>query len=480
MYSGDQLQVGTFNINIHYEYSIKYQVIGWCVHSHLPEVVSHASRGFPNSPLQKRSHNISFLMPCLQADDKFNHLKDDSYGIDLPTSATKAENLCKIKRDQSPLIPEFQLDELIRGEFLGSGSFSNVYEIVNFRLRDDAENDKKISPESKMKSSRKFLAQRCLQGGKSGDVRYAIKCLRHDIVSNPRMFEHGIMDLVTESQFLSSIEHPNIIKIRGVAQAIGELGYTCIIMDRLYDTLECRMKSWREMFDINDDQSSSSLSSSSSSSSLSSFRRRMRRKKNTRNNNCHHQQRNLNDDKCFLSGRLRIALDIAGALQYLHSQRITYRDLKPDNLGFDMNNGIKIFDFGLAKELPPLQDTFVTTYELSGGCGTLRYMAPEVAQGQPYNFSVDVYSFAIVLWELLTLQKAFEKLEKSKHKRKRNESKREIHYTQVVLGGQRPTLAGIPSKFIQNLLTLAWSADMRERPDMNEICRVLKDEIRPI
>ena len=47
---------------------------------------------------------------------------------------------------------------------------------------------------------------------------------------------------------------------------------------------------------------------------------------------------------------------------------------------------------------------------MSGGTGSRRFMAPEVALGEPYNLSADIYSFAILLWELVALDKAFGKL----------------------------------------------------------------------
>lgn len=54
------------------------------------------------------------------------------------------------------------------------------------------------------------------------------------------------------------------------------------------------------------------------------------------------------------------------------------RDLKPDNLGFNSNNELKLFDFGLAKRLTPEIATDNDLYLLTGNTGSLRYMAPEV------------------------------------------------------------------------------------------------------
>lgn len=65
--------------------------------------------------------------------------------------------------------------------------------------------------------------------------------------------------------------------------------------------------------------------------------------------------------------------------------RILHRDIKPQNVGFDIRGDIKIFDFGLAKELKPCDREGKDQFRTSGLAGTRRYMAPEVAQVMPYG-----------------------------------------------------------------------------------------------
>merc|ERR1712183_1116963 len=105
--------------------------------------------------------------------------------------------------------------------------------------------------------------------------------------------------------------------------------------------------------------------------------------------------------------KMTSAYDLSDALGYLHGRGIIYRDLKPTNIGFDVRDDVKLFDFGLAKELDPKTKLDGAVYNLSGNTGSLRYMAPEVAKEQPYNTSVDVYSFAILLWQICTLETPF-------------------------------------------------------------------------
>ena len=103
--------------------------------------------------------------------------------------------------------------------------------------------------------------------------------------------------------------------------------------------------------------------------------------------------------------RLQWAAETAKGLSYLHSRSppIVHRDLKSGNLLLCEDWHIKVSDFGLArtKSADPAR-TLVGTYA---------WMAPEVLEQRPYDERADVYSFAIVLWELLTLQEPFKGLE---------------------------------------------------------------------
>ena len=112
---------------------------------------------------------------------------------------------------------------------------------------------------------------------------------------------------------------------------------------------------------------------------------------------------------------VRCAVQLGRALRYCHREAlpgcaVLHRDLKPDNVGLTPDGLIVVFDFGLAKIASPCEAGEPAAERgprLTGQTGSLRYMAPEVALCEPYDERADVYSFAIIVWQMAALAVPF-------------------------------------------------------------------------
>ena len=101
------------------------------------------------------------------------------------------------------------------------------------------------------------------------------------------------------------------------------------------------------------------------------------------------------------------------------------------------------------------------TYAMSGKTGSLRYMAPEVVNNEPYNFKVDVYSFGVIFWEILSGKKSFQGTTEEKF------------LLSVIADNKRPTPDKAWPKKVIDLMEKCWDVDMSRRPTFTKIIQVL-------
>ncbi|KAF8701056.1 hypothetical protein HU200_033951 [Digitaria exilis] len=150
-----------------------------------------------------------------------------------------------------------------------------------------------------------------------------------------------------------------------------------------------------------------------------------------------------------------VAMDVSKGMSYLHQNNIIHRDLKTANLLMDENGTVKVADFGVARVKA---QSGVMTAET----GTYRWMAPEVIEHKPYDHKADVFSFGILLWELLTGKIPYEYLTPLQAA------------VGVVQKGLRPTIPKHAHAKLSELLQKCWQQDPAERPDFSEILETLQ------
>ncbi len=120
-----------------------------------------------------------------------------------------------------------------------------------------------------------------------------------------------------------------------------------------------------------------------------------------------------------IADALRVARQIAEAVEYAHERGIIHRDLKPANIKVTPDGTVKVLDFGLAKAMDATGDAAFSLHgsmspTLSLGAthaglilGTAAYMAPEQAKGKSVDRRADIWAFGVVLYEMLTGQRMF-------------------------------------------------------------------------
>lgn len=324
-------------------------------------------------------------------------------------------------------IPKFARTELTLGRLVGKGGFSLVFEVVKLEVEEVYDISKRSA------SERREVAKESID--ENGMPRFAVKMLRDDLIDE----EHskGVIDLAVEARFLRRLSHPNIIAMRATANSDPLESRFFIVLEVLHSTLEERLPEWR------------------------------RKINSTRSMWCGPMGYCCVDKDAIQATwleRIGIARCIASALNYLHKESIIYRDLKPENVGFDPDGQVKIFDFGLSKRLLPDDRTANGLYRLTGNTGSLRYMAPEVALNQSYNTKADSYSFAIVLWQLCSLTVPYAGYNVR------------MHADLVVGKGHRPHLHRSWPLSWGALMQACWSSDIEERFDFDRILAILDDE----
>lgn len=368
-------------------------------------------------------------------------------------------------------LPEIDVEDLTLGRVLGRGAFCVVYECANTtmgttfsrsidsdrsersilsvptnsgigkfgkrfrraRKHSDESSDNSSLGSSNVTEIRRRRPARRQSVSKSGE-KYVLKKLSPELARSDKInFLKGTVDLAMETRFLAKLDHENIVSITGVSSSGAFSDGYFIVLEKLNETLGKRVKTWMDL-----DRQCKGITGVFTGS-----------KKKTRR---------------LKLEQISAARNLAAGMEYLHQQNVVFRDLKPDNVGFTTEGILKIFDFGLAKELRDDERVEGGFYNMTGCTGAIRYMSPENLQGKPYNLKTDVYSWAMIMWNILALEPPFALYTE------------EMIIDRATRRGYRPKIFSTWSDRMTHVMKKGWSANPNERPAFSEIATELMHE----
>ncbi|KAH3743409.1 tyrosine protein kinase [Pelomyxa schiedti] len=158
--------------------------------------------------------------------------------------------------------------------------------------------------------------------------------------------------------------------------------------------------------------------------------------------------------------KLRCITDCARGVAFLHSSSILHRDLKPDNLlmvstADDAPIHCKLSDFGTSRGV----NKNATMQQLTKQIGTPVFMAPEIIQDGPYSTSADVFSFAILVFQVWTEKEPYDVAQFSSVWK----------ISDFVISGSRLPIPDTVPPSMRELISACWAQDPADRPDFNTI-----------
>jgi serine/threonine protein kinase len=170
-----------------------------------------------------------------------------------------------------------------------------------------------------------------------------------------------------------------------------------------------------------------------------------------------------NAQSLSLIARLRLARDAALGMLWLHRSKpaIVHRDLKLSNLLVDEHLNCKVADFGLS-QFKPFGEQFYLQ-DLGSGQGTIWTLAPEVMRREPFNDRADVYSFAVCLWELVTLGEPYADFQFVSQL-----------IDAVAVRHVRPPIPPETNTRLGELIAASWAPAARDRPDFAVVIKAIE------
>ncbi|RWS26942.1 hypothetical protein B4U80_07497 [Leptotrombidium deliense] len=177
----------------------------------------------------------------------------------------------------------------------------------------------------------------------------------------------------------------------------------------------------------------------------------------------------LEDNSCTLNAcvRTNFCSQILSALNYCHQKQIIHLDLKPSNIVVTADNVCKIIDFGCSRGIDGIENSAYFENFESYTLGTVRYMAPELFKNSKPTTKCDIYSFGIIMWQLVCRTIPYSNIESP-----------EIIIYKVVAENLRPTFSNEAMLNFNKYCELAqccWNKSPSERPSAQHLLLKLSE-----
>ena len=211
---------------------------------------------------------------------------------------------------------------------------------------------------------------------------------------NLRVGDNNLSKFINEINIISSLRHPNIVLYMGAS--VDKENYYMISEYLPNGTLFDLLHNNNNTNSNNNNKNNNNYGENINNNSLISTNN------NSINNNNNffnfNSFDNYSKNSFYLndSNKIKIALQIALVIKYLHSRKIVHCDLKSPNILIDKNYNIKLGDFGLSRFIGKNSEN------IKGKIGTPHWMAPEILLGGKYEYHSDIFSYGMILWEILT------------------------------------------------------------------------------
>ena len=366
-------------------------------------------------------------------DEKLNSMPD------IKKNANNNQNKEK-KNENNPFEKESLIQELSRKSkyFYSSLNLNGLNYFINF---DEIKKDK-------IKIGEGGFGEIYL--GNWQGKKVAIKKLT---LKNLRVGDNNLSKFINEINIISSLRHPNIVLYMGAS--VDKENYYMISEYLPNGTLFDLLHNNNNTNSNNNNKNNNNYGENINNNSLISTNNNSINNNFFNFNNFENYSKNsfyLND-----SNKIKIALQIALVIKYLHSRKIVHCDLKSPNILIDKNYNIKLGDFGLSRFIGKNSEN------IKGKIGTPHWMAPEILLGGKYEYHSDIFSYGMILWEILTGDIPYNNIDPKKIE---NLITNEKNIVKV------PDYGNL---ILRKLCKKCINYDPQKRPNINEILRELKN-----